>query len=345
MSRAKSHKLIVSIVLLALATGCAGIGRRESAPAPAINGARFANADAFAPDAPSLPEGYLDVDAFREDGLLTPMRATKNIPDSVEVEYGIQYGRGGEYELFLDLYSPRGPVENAPALVFIHGGGWARHGRDYFAYWASHYAARGYVCASIDYRISDEAPFPAAVEDAKCAVRWVRANAVKLGVDADRIAVIGQSAGGHLALMAAYSSDVEELEGNGGHAGVGSSVRAVVSFYGPTDLTAPRVSREKAVRRFMGRASQKEAPDRYAAASPLQYMTQDDPPTLILHGTSDDVVPIEQSDRLAATLDAMGIPYVYDRQEGWNHAMDIFGPVNARCLYLMDRFLDEYLGQ
>jgi dipeptidyl aminopeptidase/acylaminoacyl peptidase len=74
-------------------------------------------------------------------------------------------------------------------------------------------------------------------------------------------------------------------------------------------------------------------------------MTQDDPPTLILHGTSDDVVPIEQSDRLAATLDAMGIPYVYDRQEGWNHAMDIFGPVNARCLYLMDRFLDEYLGQ
>lgn len=93
----------------------------------------------------------------------------------------------------------------------------------------------------------------------------------------------------------------------------------------------------------MGRSSQREAPDLYAAASPILYLTSDDPATLIVHGTADDVVPVEQSDRLAAALDEFGIPYVYDRQEGWNHAMDVWGPVNERCLYVMDRFLEKFL--
>ena len=345
MCRVRRNRRIIPIVALVLVAGCAGIGKREPAPEPGIDGARFANADAYAPDAPPLPEGYFDTDAFREDGLLAPMRETKTIPDGVGVEYGIQYGRGGDYDLLLDLYRSNEPAQNVPALVFIHGGGWERHGRDYFAYWASHYAAKGYVCVSIDYRISSEAPFPAAVEDAKCAVRWVRANAARLGVDADRIAVIGQSAGAHLALMVAYSPDVPELEGEGGHPEVSSRVHAVVDFYGPADLTAPILSRAKAVKRFMGRKSQSEAPELYARASPLQYLTPDDPPTMILHGTADDVVPIEQSDRLAQALLALGIPYVYDRQEGWNHAMDMFGPVNARCLDIMDRFLKEQLGR
>jgi acetyl esterase/lipase len=155
--------------------------------------------------------------------------------------------------------------------------------------------------------------------------------------------LVGQSAGAHLALMVAYSPDEPGLEGTGGHAGTSSRVHAVVNFYGPADLTAPLVSRRKAVRQFMGRSSQREAPDLYAAASPILYLTSDDPATLIVHGTADDVVPVEQSDRLAAALDEFGIPYVYDRQEGWNHAMDVWGPVNERCLYVMDRFLEKFL--
>ncbi len=336
---------VLALSLIVLVTGCAIFRRHEAAAvAPAVDGERFANAIAYAPDAPPLPEGPLDLDAIEKDGLLAPMRAKKEIPDSVEVKYGVQYGRGGAYDLLLDLYHPKAHVENAPALVFIHGGGWARHGRDYFAYWASHYAEKGYVCVSIDYRISSEAPFPAAVEDAKCAVRWVRANAKELGVDVSRIAAIGQSAGGHLALMVAYSSDVEDLEGMDGSPGYSSRVKAVVDFYGPADLTAPILSREKAVKRFMGGKSQKEAPQAYAAASPIRYLTPDDPPTLIFQGTADDLVPVAQSDELAAELSALGIKYVYDREPGWNHAMDIFAPINVRCLYIMDRFLKEQLG-
>lgn len=338
----RCNSLIAAAVLVTIA-GCARFGKHEPVPVPGIDGARLANVHTFAPDVPPLPSGYLDIDAYIEDGLLAPMRNPDTIPAGVKVEYGVVYGRADGYDLVLDLYRPENLEQPASALVFIHGGGWSRHGRDYYLYWASRYAMKGYVCVSIDYRISEEAPFPAAVEDAKCALRWVRANAQELSIDPNRIAVIGQSAGGHLAMMVGYSPDVEAFDGDGGNPGISSAVRAVVSFYGPTDLTAPIVSKEKAVKRFMGRESQKEAPERYAAASPLRYITADDPPTLIFHGTADDLVPVEQSDRLAAALDELGIPYVYDRQDGWNHAMDIWGPVNERCLYVMDRFFERFL--
>lgn len=192
MSLDRCNSLIFVSVLVTIA-GCARFGKPEPVPVTGIDGASLANAHAFAPDIPPLPSGYLDVDAYIEDGLLAPMRNPDTIPAGVTVDYGVVYGRVDGYDLVLDLYRPENLEQPAPALVFIHGGGWSRHGRDYYAYWASRYAAKGYVCASIDYRISDEAPFPAAVEDAKCAVRWMRATAAKLRVDADRIA--GRSVG------------------------------------------------------------------------------------------------------------------------------------------------------
>ncbi|GMV92442.1 MAG: hypothetical protein AMXMBFR82_22200 [Candidatus Hydrogenedentota bacterium] len=335
---------MLATAALCVLAGCSRFDKAEPVAVPGVDGASLANANAYAADAPALPTGYLDVDEFVEDGVLAPMRNADTIPHGVRVTNGIVYGRDGEYDLVLDLYQPEQVDAPAPALVFIHGGGWARHGRDYYAFWASRYASMGYVCVSIDYRISEEAPFPAAVEDAKCAVRWVRAKADELQIDPNRIAVIGQSAGAHLALMVAYSPDVPELEGDGGHEDYRSGVRAVVNFYGPTDLTTPLLSHRKSVKKFMGGRSQEDAPDQYAAASPMRYLTSDDPPTLIFHGTADDVVAVEQSDRLAFALAELGIPYVYDRQEGWNHAMDILGPINERCLYIMDHFLDEHLG-
>lgn len=345
MSRGRCNNAVCALVAFAIAAGCTGLHTAEPGPVPGVDGASLANANAYAPDAPALPTGYLDVEEFIDDGLLAPMRNPDTIPHGIRVTNGIAYGHGGDYDLMLDLYEPDGVGALAPALVFIHGGGWARHGRDYYAFWASRYAAMGYVCVSIDYRISDEAPYPAAVHDAKCAVRWVRANAARLHIDTNRIGVIGQSAGAHLALMVAYSSDVPELEGSGGHADYSSRVNVLVDFYGPTDLTTPLLSHRKSVKKFMGGQAQDKAPGRYAEASPMRYLTPDDPPTLIFHGTADDVVAVEQSDRLADALHRLNIPYVYDRQEGWNHAMDILGPINERCLYIMDRFLDEHFRQ
>jgi len=148
--------------------------------------------------------------------------------------------------------------------------------------------------------------------------------------------------------MIAYSSDVPELDGNSGHAGVSSQVQCLVNLYGPTDMTTEYVQgiskTNSAVSAFF-EGTYAEQPESYATGSPLKYVTKDDPPTLILHGTVDDLVPIAQADLLANRLAELEIPYVYDRLPGWPHAMDVAKPVNDRCLWYMDRFFERFLKQ
>jgi acetyl esterase/lipase len=231
-------------------------------------------------------------------------------------------------------------------LIFIHGGGWKGGKKDDYRVYGIHYAQRGYVVASVGYRLSGEALYPAAVNDVKCAVRWMRASAEKIDVDPNRLGVVGGSAGGHLSMMIGYSSDVPELDGDGGHAGVSSRVQAVVDIYGPVDLTTDFVRENEMAKAlcksFFGGLVDEQI-DLYRQASPINHLTKDDPPTLILHGTIDDVVPIDQGDMLAAKLTELKIPYVYDRLPGWPHAMDASVPVNERARWFMDRFLDRYL--
>ncbi|MEA3365474.1 MAG: alpha/beta hydrolase, partial [Candidatus Hydrogenedentes bacterium] len=192
------------------------------------------------------------------------------------------------------------------------------------------------------YRLVDQAKFPAAVEDAKCAVRWMRAHAGEYGIDPDNIAVIGGSAGGHLAMMVGYSDD-SEFKGAGDYQDVSSAVQAVVNFYGPYDLTADIAKESGDVKDFLG-ATYEENPNIYLEASPMHYLDEGGPPTLIFHGTIDDVVPIEQSDRLAARLEELGISHEYLRFEGWPHTMDLAGPVNERCRWFMYRFFEKHLA-
>lgn len=264
-------------------------------------------------------------------------------PQGVEVTRDVEYGNpGGKRPLLLDLYRPKESAKPVPALIFIHGGGWKGGKKDDYRPYAHAFAKRGYVVASISYRFAKESRFPAAVEDAKCAVRWMRANAAKHGVDPKRLAVVGGSAGGHLAMMVGYSSEVEELEGDGGHSGVSSRVAAVVDLYGPTDLTTEVARGSGLVSAFIGKSFD-DAPMSYRLASPITHVGAGDPPTLILHGTIDDVVPVAQSDLLAAKLKSAGVPYVYDRLAGWPHTMDLAKPVFERCLWFMDRFFARYL--
>ena len=222
-------------------------------------------------EVPPAPPGYKTEEEVRSAfllGKLTPVDVTIAVPDTVSVEKDIEYGKGGDVSLKLDLYSPKERTKPLPAVVFIHGGAWRSGSREMYHYYCVKFAEHGYVAATISYRLYRVAPFPAAVEDAKCAVRWMRANAEKLGVDPDRIGVAGGSAGGHLSMMVAYAPDTPELEGAGGHADVSSRVQAVVNIYGPTDLTTDFAKANSVVSDFLGGKSFDDAPDLYRTRIP-----------------------------------------------------------------------------
>lgn len=229
------------------------------------------------------------------------------LPEGVEVERDIEYGKGGDVSLKLDLCRPKEKAKDLmPAVLWIHGGGWRggdkRDGRN--AGNAAMLAQRGYVVVSVNYRLSDLAPFPAAVEDVKCAVRWLRKNAEKYGIDPDRIGAWGGSAGGHLALMLAVADDKAGLEGKGGNEGVSSRVKAACSWFGPADLTVDEkdfVDPGGVVKFFLG-GEQKDIPDVYKRASPATHVSADDPPVLMIHGEKDNVVPIGQSEIMLKKL-------------------------------------------
>lgn len=262
------------------------------------------------------------------------------LPDGVREETEIVYGMGGDTELKLDLYSPKDLDSPAPGIIFIHGGGWRSGKRQDYKLYTTEFAARGYVAATVTYRLREAGYFPNCVEDVKCAVRWMRANAESLKVDPNRIAVIGGSAGGHLSMMVGYSSDIAEFEGNGGHAGVSSAVAAVIDIYGPADFTHEQNRDHHLLTNFM-QGSYEEFPDKYKKASPLTYVDPSDPPTLIIHGTVDTLVPVIQSDRLAEKFQELGMTYWYDRIDGWPHAMDVAQVVNDRVVEVVSAFLEE----
>lgn len=273
------------------------------------------------------------------------------LPEDVELSEGVEYGKAGERPLLLDLYRPKRQNgsnprnEKVPGLIFIHGGGWKSGGRQDYRAYTTWFAQQGYVAATIGYRLSKEALFPAAVEDAKCSVRWMRAESESLGVDPDKIVVIGGSAGGHLAMMIGYSPDDKTLEGAGGHPEVSSEVAAVVDIYGPFDFETPEGKSADVVKQFLGKQSYEEAPELWKRLSPATYLDAGDPPTLIIHGSIDEIVPIAQAEMLSKRLQELKIPFRYIRLEGWPHTMDAAVPVNIYCRQQILKFLREQVGQ
>ena len=211
--------------------------------------------------------------------------------DRLHAKLDLTYARYGDRTLEMDVYRPKGAWGELPAIVCIHGGGWAKGNRANHGKIAQALANRGYVAATISYRLSGEAPFPAAIQDCKAAVRFLRANAREFGIKADKIAAIGLSAGGHLTALLATSHGVKELEGKGGNQKVSSEIQAAVPMGAQTDLLSERtreVSRERLIWKQFMTGSQEERPGAYRLASPLEHLDKGDPPCLFITGETDD---------------------------------------------------------
>jgi acetyl esterase/lipase len=237
---------------------------------------------------------------------------------NVEVMPGMFFAEHDGVGLFGDLYLPAG-LDNAPVLVAVHGGGWQIGDRNVYQHWGPYLASRGYALFSIDYRLMKpgEKTWPGAVYDVRAAVQFVRAKASEFGVDPDRIGLIGDSAGAHLASLVALAGEEPLLSteyGNDPHAGVSPAVKAVIGFYGVYDMAAQwehdQIYRpcDQITEKFLGgppSVSRKV----FFEASPLSYATVDRNSTkfLLIYGREDEIVdPATQSDRFLIALKQAG---------------------------------------
>jgi acetyl esterase/lipase len=229
-----------------------------------------------------------------------------NIPDDVIFEPNLEYANPDQQHLELSLARPKEPKRDAPAILCIHGGGFRAGTREGYDGLCLRLAHRGFVAATVTYRLAPKYQFPAAVYDVKAAVRWLRAHREQYRIDPAKIGVTGDSAGGHLAQFLGVTAGVPEFEGDLGNGSESSAVTCVVNRYGPSDFTksyGASVDAAEVLPLFLG-GNLETARQKHIRASPLNWVTPNAAPTLLLHGTEDKYVAYEQAlwmrDRLLA---------------------------------------------
>jgi acetyl esterase/lipase len=262
------------------------------------------------------------------------------------IERNLVYKRIDGRALRLDLYCPQKSSSPSPVILWIQAGAWSR-GRKEQRSPALSFLSDGYAVASIELRLSGEAPFPAQIEDCKAAVRWLRANAAKYNLDPDRIGAWGHSGGGHLSALLGTSGGVQELEGSGDNMSYSSRVQAVCDVSGPSDLvrlyqdasdpsTGTRPQAISDIDALLGGPTEQNK-TKATAASPITYVSKDDPPFLIIHGKRDSSVPPTQGELLAAALKEAGVETTLEiTSQG--HTVK-----RERILPIVKAFFDKYL--
>jgi acetyl esterase/lipase len=268
---------------------------------------------------------------------------TPAVPSDVVLERDVAYSTAGGERLALDIARPKDGAKH-PVVLCIHGGGFRGGNRATWLPLCLRLAQHGYVAATISYRLAPRSPFPAALQDSKTAVRWLRANAAKYGIDVSRVGVMGDSAGGNLALMLGLTSGVAEFEGEG-NPEQSSRVQCVADYYGPTDLTksyGKSVDAAEVLPLYLG-GDLAHARQAHVRASPLYWVTPDAAPVLALHGTKDRYVEYAQSLWLQDRMRAAGISFELETLEGADHGFK--GSDAQRAEARTAAFFDVMLGR
>lgn len=272
------------------------------------------------------------------------------LPAGVRAQLDIPYAESDNPRQRLDLYLPTKPAGDGPLpiVVWIHGGAWrAGDKKGGLRNVADLVAGGEYAAASVGYRLTGESIWPTQIHDCKAAIRWIRANAQKHNIDPQRIGVWGSSAGGHLVAMLGTSGGVAELQGDlGPHTETDGNVQCVVDYYGPSDLlrmgqypsSMDHDSPNSPESILVGGPVQ-ETKDTARAASPISYVTQNDPPFLIVHGDKDMTVPHNQSQRLHAALRTVGVDTTFITVTGGGHG----GFKSRELLRRVGLFFDKHL--
>jgi acetyl esterase/lipase len=289
----------------------------------------------------------------QEKGARPPKSEVKN---GVRIERDIPYVPDGDPSQRLDLYLPeKGGDKPLPLLVWIHGGGWLGGSKGENP--GAALTARGeYASASVEYRFSDKAVFPAQIQDCQAAVRFLRANASKYNVDPDHIGVWGASAGGHLVALLGTAGGAGAFPKIGENRDTSDRVQAVIDLFGPADFTTVKAQaagdkRAKSIfnfddttnpyARLIGARIGGERPEAEKAVSPVTYVSKDDPPFLIVHGDADTLVPYAQGVELQAALRKSGVDAVLQPVPAAGHGGPAFTSPAANRLY--QRFFDKHL--
>lgn len=258
----------------------------------------------------------------------------------VEIEQDVVFGTGGGRELRCDVYRPPAPSGPAPGVLLVHGGSWRHGDRTQLRGYGILLGRAGYVCVAPEYRLLPEAPWPAQIHDVKAALRWMRANAAELGIDPSRIAVEGNSAGAHLALLAAGTPGMADFEGEGGNPDEPTDVTAAIGVYAPTLFSHGEQRRGAITLAALVEVGSAEAA---SAASPLNHVSPAFPPTLLIHGTDDELVPVHASLVMYEALADAGVPAELHLYAEQLHAFDATPAFGRQCAAEMLLFLDRYV--
>jgi acetyl esterase/lipase len=264
-------------------------------------------------------------------------------PAGVKVLRDLPYVEDGHERQKLDLYLPEKVDGLLPVVVWVHGGGWQNGTKDRCP--ALPLVKQGFAVASINYRLSQHAKFPAQIEDCKAAIRWLRANANKYRLDSNHIGAWGASAGGHLVALLGTTGDAKEFNTRGPNADQSSKVQAVCDWFGPTDflrMVSPTSKPDNPVALLLG-GPVHENKEKAAQASPVTYVAKGDPPFLIMHGDQDKTVPLAQSEEIAEALKKAGVEVTLRVLNGAGHGGPAFsGPESQK---LIEEFFVKHLKQ
>ena len=261
----------------------------------------------------------------------------------VEIREGVVFDERDGRALRCDVYEPPDSRRNGAGVLLLHGGSWQNGDRSQLRGYGILLGREGYLCVASEYRLLPGHGWPTQLHDAKAALRWMRSNSAELGIDPDRIVVEGNSAGGHLALLVAGTAGMEEVAGPA-HPGVPDDAAAVIAVYAPTVLTVPRktVTTEGGSRMMASFGEGDEGLRNAELASPITHAGPTFPPTLLIHGTADAIVPHRSSVIMYDALTAHNVPVDLHLIAGQPHAFDAQPSFGRLCAAEMLLFLERY---